>query len=129
MLLKKYKQIIEHKMCFISHRSLAVVFELVKSDCKPLLQVEGLKMFCEYQTGHGDRCHTSMEFLDQLSSAHGCPTRTHELGGGIIQKTKNSIGARCPCLALLEEPGTRSCMETVVVRHVPLTLNIPRGVL
>jgi hypothetical protein len=39
----------------------------------------------------------------------------------MVQKTKNSIGARCPFLALLEEPGTRRCMETVVVRYFPLT--------
>jgi hypothetical protein len=39
----------------------------------------------------------------------------------MAQKTKKSTGARCPFLALLEEPGTRSCMETVVFRYFPLT--------
>jgi hypothetical protein len=39
----------------------------------------------------------------------------------MVQKTKNSVGARCPFLALLEKPGARSCIETVVVRYFPLT--------
>jgi len=75
-------QIIEQKICFISQRSLATVSEMVMSDCKSLLQVEGLKMFCEYRRRHGDHCHKSTEFLDKLSSAHGCPTELMNWGGG-----------------------------------------------
>ena len=55
---------------------------MVKSDCKSLLQVEGLKMFCEYQRNPGDHCHRSTEFLDQLSSAQGCPTELMNGGEG-----------------------------------------------
>jgi hypothetical protein len=39
----------------------------------------------------------------------------------MVEKTKNFIGARCLFLALLEEPGTRSGMEAVVVLYFPLT--------
>jgi hypothetical protein len=35
-------------------------------------------------------------------------------------ENKNSIGAKCPSKTLLEEPGTRNCMETVVC-YFPLT--------
>jgi hypothetical protein len=71
------------KKCFISQRSLAIVFEMVKSDCKSSLQVEDFKMFCEYQRRSGDHCHYSTEFLDQLSSALRCPRELMNGGGGV----------------------------------------------